>query len=72
MRVHQFREKIIPLREKGIEYSERWVKAMQLNRLYLLESQKGLLQSRREYFQALMERQRALVNLELHMGGRLP
>jgi outer membrane protein TolC len=55
-RVHQFREKIIPLREKAMEYSERWVKAMQLNRLYLLEAQKGLLQSRREYFQALMER----------------
>jgi outer membrane protein TolC len=71
-RVHQFREKIIPLREKALEYSERWVKAMQLNRLYLLEAQKGLLQSRREYFQALMERQRALVNLELHMGGKVP
>ncbi len=71
-RVHQFREKIIPLREKAMEYSERWVKAMQLNRLYLLEAQKGLLQSRREYFQALMERQRALVNLELHMGGKVP
>jgi len=71
-RVYRFREKIIPLREKALEYSEKWVKAMQLNRLYLLEAQKGILQSRREYLQALMERQRALVNLELHMGGRLP
>lgn len=71
-RVHQFRERIIPLREKALEYSERWVKAMQLNRLYLLEAQKGLLQSRREYFQALMERQQALVDLELHMGGKVP
>lgn len=71
-RVHQLRERIIPLREKALEYSERWVKAMQLNRLYLLEAQKGLLQSRREYFQALMERQQALVDLELHMGGKVP
>jgi len=70
--VHRFREKIIPLREKAMEYAERWVSAMQLNRLYLLEAQKGLLQSRREYLEALMERQRALVDLELHMGGKLP
>jgi outer membrane protein TolC len=71
-RVHSFRENIIPLREKAIEYAERWVNAMQLNRLYLLEAQKGLLQSRREYLQALMERQKALVDLELHMGGKVP
>jgi outer membrane protein TolC len=71
-RIHQFREKIIPLREKALAYSEKWVKAMQLNRLYLLEAQKGILQSQREYLQALMERQQALVNLELHMGGKVP
>ncbi len=71
-RIQRFREKIIPLREKAIEYAERWVNAMQLNRLYLLEAQKGLLQSRREYLQALMERQKGLVDLELHMGGRVP
>lgn len=71
-RVHQFREKIIPLREKAMEYARKWVDAMQLNRLYLLEAQKGLLQSRREYFKTLMERQRALVDLELHMGGKVP
>jgi len=70
--VQTFREKIIPLREKAMEYAERWVNAMQLNRLYLLEAQKGLLQSRREYLQALMERQKALVDLELHVGRRVP
>jgi cobalt-zinc-cadmium efflux system outer membrane protein len=71
-RVQSFRGKIIPLREKAIEYAERWVNAMQLNRLYLLEAQKGLFQSRREYLEALLERQQALVDLELHMGGKLP
>jgi cobalt-zinc-cadmium efflux system outer membrane protein len=70
--VHTFREQIIPFREKAIEYAERWVNAMQLNRLYLLEAQKGLLQSRRDYLEALMERQKALVDLEFHMGGKLP
>jgi hypothetical protein len=44
---------------------------MQLNRLYLLEAQKGLLQGRREYLESLMERQKALVDLELHMGGKI-
>jgi cobalt-zinc-cadmium efflux system outer membrane protein len=70
--VQTFREKIIPFREKAIGYAERWVNAMQLNRLYLLEAQKGLLQSRREYLEALMDRQVAMVDLELHMGGKLP
>ena len=72
VQVQTFREKIIPFREKAIGYAEKWVNAMQLNRLYLLEAQKGLLQSRREYLEALMERQKALVDLELHMGGKLP
>jgi outer membrane protein TolC len=63
-RVQSFREKIIPFREKAIGYAERWVNAMQLNRLYLLEAQKGLLQSRREYLESLMERQKALVPIE--------
>ena len=72
VRVQTLREKIIPFREKAIGYAERWVNAMQLNRLYLLEAQKGLLQSRREYLEALMEGQKAVVDLELHMGGKLP
>jgi cobalt-zinc-cadmium efflux system outer membrane protein len=71
-RIQSFRGKIIPLREKAIEYAERWVNAMQVNRLYLLEAQKGLFQSRREYLEALLECQQALVDLELHMGGKLP
>ena len=66
------RKKLIPLREKAMEYAEGWVSAMQLNRLYLLEAQKGFLESRREYLQALMERQKAMVDLEVHMGGKMP
>ncbi len=31
--VQTFREKIIPLRERAMEYAERWVSATQLNRL---------------------------------------
>jgi outer membrane protein TolC len=69
-RVQQFRENIIPLREKAMEYAKKWVNAMQLNRFYLLEAGEGLFLSRRRYLQALMERQQALVDLELHMGGK--
>ncbi|MBW2307866.1 MAG: TolC family protein [Deltaproteobacteria bacterium] len=70
-RLRHLREKVIPLREKALDYAERWVNAMQLNRLYLLEAQKGLLQSRRESLQALLAFNNALVDLELHMGGKL-
>jgi hypothetical protein len=53
-----------------MEYAKKWVNAMQLNRFYLLEAGEGLFLSRRRYLQALMERQQALVDLELHMGGK--
>lgn len=46
--------------------------AMQLNRLYLLEAQKGLLESHREHLQTEMQFQYALTDLERHLGGRLP
>ena len=71
-RRRSLREQIIPLREKILKYAEKWVSAMQLNRLYLLEAQRGLLQSRQEYVEALMGFQNALVDLELHLGGKLP
>lgn len=71
-RKQSFGEKIIPLREKVLEYAEKWVHAMQLNRLYLLEAQRGLLQSKKEYLEVITDYQHALVDLELHLGGRLP
>jgi cobalt-zinc-cadmium efflux system outer membrane protein len=71
-RKQSFGEKIIPLREKILEYAEKWVRAMQLNRLSLLEAERGLLQSRKEYLGVLKELQHTLVDLELHLGGRLP
>jgi cobalt-zinc-cadmium efflux system outer membrane protein len=71
-RKQSFKEKIIPLRQKVLEYAEKWVHAMQLNRLYLLEAQRGLLQSNREYLEVIKEYQHALVDLELHLGGKLP
>jgi len=70
--LNRLREKIIPLREKAVQYTETWVTAMQLNKLYLMETQKELLQSRREHIHALMERKHALADLELHMGGKMP
>lgn len=71
-RLKRFRERIIPMREKALAYAKGWVNAMQLNRLFLLEAQKGLLVSRRVYLEARLALQRASVDLELHMGGRRP
>ncbi len=71
-RARRFREKIIPLREEILKYADRWVNTMQLNRLYLLEAQRGLLESRREYLHAQMKLQNAVTDLERHLGGSLP
>jgi cobalt-zinc-cadmium efflux system outer membrane protein len=71
-RAENLREKILPLREKILAYAERWVTAMQLNRLFVLEAQRGFLESQREYLNAQLALQGALTDLELHLGGRLP
>ena len=65
-------KQVIPLRLKALDYSNKWVHAMQLNRLFLLESQKGLLQTKLDLLQTQMELHRALVDLERHLGGKLP
>ena len=70
-RTTHYREKIIPLREAIVEYVTRWVDAMQLNRLSLLEAQRGLLESQREYSEALLALHHALTDLERDMGGVL-
>ena len=71
IRAQKLRDKIIPLREKAVSYAETWVKSMQLHSLHLLEAQKGLLKSHRDYLQTLMALRHAVVDLELHLGGRL-
>jgi cobalt-zinc-cadmium efflux system outer membrane protein len=67
-----YRKKIIPLHRKAIEYTEKWMNTMQLNRLAYFEAQKDLLHKRREYFETLLNLENAITDLELHMGGRLP
>jgi cobalt-zinc-cadmium efflux system outer membrane protein len=67
-----YQEKTIPLNQKAIEYVEEWVGAMQLSRLYLLETQKELLQSQKDYLEALMELRHTFLDLERHLGGSLP
>jgi cobalt-zinc-cadmium efflux system outer membrane protein len=70
--VQQFQAKILPLRMKALDYAVTWVNAMQLNKLYLLEAQKGLLKSRKAYTEALVDYNHAMVDLELHLGGQIP
>jgi cobalt-zinc-cadmium efflux system outer membrane protein len=71
-RANILEQQVIPLRRKALEYSNRWVQAMQLNRLFLLEAQKGLMQTQLDLLQTQMELHRALVDLERHLGGKLP
>ena len=53
-------------------YSHKWVNAMQLNRLYLLEAQKGLLEGKLDSLRERMELNHAITELEYHLGGNLP
>jgi cobalt-zinc-cadmium efflux system outer membrane protein len=71
-KAHMLEERVLPLRLKALDYSNKWVDAMQLNRLFLLEAQKGLMQTQLDLLQTQMELHRALVDLERHLGGKLP
>ena len=71
-KTRMLKEQVIPLRLKALNYSKKWVHAMQLNRLFLLEAQKGLLRTKLDLLQTQMELHRALVDLERHLGGKLP
>jgi cobalt-zinc-cadmium efflux system outer membrane protein len=71
-RVQILKERVIPLRHRALDYAEQWVGAMQLNRLYLLEMQKGLLESQLEYLEAQKALSHSIADLEHHLGGRLP
>lgn len=63
---------ILPLRRNALAYADKWVGAMQLNQLYLLEAQRGILVSQLEHTRALLELRNALTDLEYHLGGKLP
>ena len=71
-RANVLEDQAIPLRRKALEYTSKWVNAMQLNRLFLLEAQKGLMRTQLDLLQTQMEFQHALVDLERHLGGKLP
>jgi outer membrane protein TolC len=71
-RVRHLRDRVIPLREKALSYAAKWVKAMQLNALSLLQAQEDLLRNHRDYLQALMKLRHAVIDLEEHLGGTLP
>lgn len=71
-RLRLLKERVIPVRQKAMEYSHKWVNAMQLNRLYLLEAQKGLLEGTLDSLSARMELNHAITQLEYHLGGNLP
>jgi len=66
-RLHE--KHIIPLRKKALAYTARWVNAMQMNRLHLLESERELIESKMEHLKARRQLNHAVWNLEYHLGG---
>jgi cobalt-zinc-cadmium efflux system outer membrane protein len=71
-KVKIYRQMIIPIRKKALEYADRWFKAMQLSRLHLLDAQKGLMESRLDYLKTRMELSHTMAHFEHHLGGKLP
>jgi hypothetical protein len=70
--VSSFKKKEVHLLyKKAITYVVKWVSAIQLNRLYLLETQKHPFEIRKEYLESFMSLDRVFTDLERHLGGSL-
>ncbi|MFQ6672746.1 MAG: hypothetical protein ACE5KY_05555, partial [Candidatus Tectimicrobiota bacterium] len=66
------RDRVLPAYQDAIGYAEKYVGAMQLNMLFLLEARKELFTNSRRYIDALREARAAQVDLERALGGALP
>lgn len=63
---------ILPAHTAAVEYAEKHFNAMQLNMLYLLEARRKLLETKRQYFDALREYHEQTVELERIIGRAIP
>ena len=66
-----FEKQIIPLRQKALDYSQKWGMRMQINRVTMLDVRKDLLASQLELLQIRLELNQAVNDLEYHMGGSI-
>ena len=66
-----FEKQIIPLRQKALDYSQKWGMRMQSNRVVMLDVRKDLLASRLELLQIRLALNQAVNDLEYHMGGSI-
>jgi outer membrane protein TolC len=69
-KIDQFDRRIIPLKQKAFEYTQRWAMLMQINRVLMLETQKELFESYLELIRAKRDFYQAINDLEYHLGGR--
>lgn len=65
-------QQIIPLRSQALTFGQKWSHLMQLDRVILLQTRRELEEARLEQVQAELALGQALIDLELHLGGRLP
>jgi len=65
------RDQILPARRRAFEHAQKYWREMQLNTLYMLEAQREFAEAKRQHVAALGEVQRAHVELEFALGGKL-
>jgi len=65
------RDQLLPARRRAFDHAQKYWREMQLNMLYMLEAQREFAEAKRQHVEALGELQRAHVELEFAVGGKL-
>lgn len=64
------REKVVPARERALDYTVTYYEQMQLNMLYQLEAREELYSAQKEHVEALGAVRAAEIELEFAVGGK--
>jgi cobalt-zinc-cadmium efflux system outer membrane protein len=66
------REKVLPARQRAVDYATKYYNQMQLNMMHFLETRREMFETRREHTAARADVLRAMVDLEFAVGGTMP
>jgi cobalt-zinc-cadmium efflux system outer membrane protein len=70
--IELIRDGILPLRGDAVSYAEKYVDAMQMNMLHLLEAKQKLVETNRHFLEALRDHRDQEIELERVLGGMIP
>lgn len=70
--VRTYRDEIEPRMVDAMAYSNRYFDAMRMNVFFYLRSVDRLIRSHRAYLHGMRDLRHAIIDLELHLGGRIP